>query len=208
MDAELPVRRKHRAKGFRCLIDRLPKAYEFAFPLVGVCAKKGGAGAREVVDHVDNAKAGALISKLLPQVVAEVLPFVMVDLDALDELLVAEQARICVSNRVDPGTIAQAHEQGLPAQAIDVRARRRIGQYAIGRHRSFLRDRPNQAVANYPRVELLDKALQLTRPDVHERLPHESVGRFALVRRELLQPSSEAFDEAHAGLKVSIAVIL
>ena len=113
---EQPVAVEHAIGAFH----RVLEADELVLPLrcLFIETEKRGPGAGEVVDQVDEAKPCTRIVQVLAKIVEQVSPLVGIDLRALDELLVAEQTRICMADRVDTRPVAQSHEQGLAAQAL------------------------------------------------------------------------------------------
>ena len=72
----------------------------------------------------------------------------------------------------------------------------------LGRHHA------DEAISNGAGVELLDESMHLAGADIDERAAHERVSGLPLVLFELLEPSRQALDEAHAGLEVAVAVVL
>ena len=180
----------------------------FHFSVFFVEAEKGGPGAGEVVDQIDKAEPCIRLVQVLSKILEQISPLLGVDLRALDELLVSEQTRIRVANRVGVGPVAQSHEQGLAAQTFGRRPSIRVDEHALRRDVALGRHHAEETISNGTRVELLDESPHLAGADVDQRAAHEGVGGLPLVRFELLEPSRQALDEAHAGLEVAVAVVL
>ena len=94
-------------------------------------AEKRGSGASEIVDQVDEPEPCTRILQVLAKIIEQISPLVRVDLRALYELLVAEQTRIHMADRVGVRPVAQSHEQSLAAQALARYPGIRVDEHAV-----------------------------------------------------------------------------
>ena len=105
MDAELPVVLKDFLR-HPALANVFPELVELALPLPVFLPQEGRSARREVVHQIDEREPGRVVLGVLPQVLAQLFPFLLVDPRRGYDLLVPDHPGIRPSENVDPGTIA------------------------------------------------------------------------------------------------------